>query len=37
MDDFTWFLVGIAGGAVTALGVGYAALVWYTKRNEEHR
>jgi hypothetical protein len=33
MDDFTWFVVGVAGGAVFALGAGYAALVWYMNRN----
>lgn len=34
MDDFTWFVVGIAGGAAAALGLGYAALTWYlTRRN----
>jgi hypothetical protein len=26
MDDFTWFLVGVAGGATAVLGLGYAAL-----------
>lgn len=33
MDDFSWFVVGVAGGAVTALGLGYVALVWYLNRN----
>lgn len=25
MDDFTWFVTGIAGGAVAVLGIVYAA------------
>lgn len=25
MDDFTWFVAGIAGGAITVLGIIYAA------------
>jgi hypothetical protein len=33
MDDFTWFVVGVAGGAAAALGLGYIALVWYFSRN----
>lgn len=28
MDDFTWFLVGVAGGAVAA-GLGMWALLAY--------
>jgi hypothetical protein len=33
MDEFTWFLVGVVGGAVTALGAGYVGLLWYLNRN----
>ena len=32
MDDFTWFVVGVAGGAVAALAGGYLALLWYLSR-----
>lgn len=34
VDDFTAFVLGIAGGAALALGLGYAALTRYlTRRN----
>lgn len=33
MDEFTWFLVGVVGGAVTALALGYVGLAWYMNRN----
>ena len=34
MNDFTWFVVGIAGGAGLALCAGYAVLVRYLTRGE---
>lgn len=34
MSDFTLFVLGVAGGAVLALGAGYFALTIYlTRRN----
>jgi hypothetical protein len=33
MDGFTWFVIGVAGGAGAALALGYAGLAWYLNRN----
>lgn len=33
MDDFSWFVVGVAGGAVVVLGAGYFAYKLWTWRH----
>jgi hypothetical protein len=33
MDDFTWFVVGVAAGAVGLLGAGYAVYKAWVWRN----
>lgn len=33
MDGFTWFVLGIAGGAAAVLGLGYAAYKIYIWRH----
>jgi hypothetical protein len=33
MDDFTLFVIGVAGGATAVLGLGYAAYKLYIWRH----
>jgi len=34
VDDFTLFVLGVAGGATAALGLGYLFLTWYLTRRD---